>query len=94
MSDAPPAPADTRPEQPAPSEPHWIVLRLTKDSLRPLHQNRAYFRHRSAEAAATEAQRLAERHPGYRFAVYAQCGSFKVHAPAEPHAEPQPDASE
>jgi hypothetical protein len=74
-----------RPGQADPGAPHWIVMNLSRHKEAPLERRTAlYFRHPSREAAIAEAQRLAERHPGKRFAVYIAGPSFKVEVPPPP----------
>ena len=75
-----------RPGQPAPGEPHWIVLNLSRHHELPEERKTAlFYRHPSELAAEAEAMRLAHTNPGKRFAVYASCGSHKI----EPDPPPQ-----
>jgi hypothetical protein len=67
----------------APDQPHAIVMCLSRQhSLPHEHGVRFYFRHATPEFAAAQAQRLAAKEPGRRFAVYIAGPSFKVEKPA------------
>ena len=79
-------PRRTLPFVPA-SEPHWVVVCMSKKREEPQQSSRPnglFFRHPTCEAAEAEARRLAAKHPGRRFSVYASGRSFKVEAPKEP----------
>lgn len=67
--------------------PHWVVRKLVRFG--PFEYTpRILFMHASEDLAKTEAKRLAAKHPGTRFAVYASCASYRVEKPAsEPASE-------
>lgn len=65
-------------EQAAPSDPHWIVKCLSRQSEMPVERGKAFFRHRTEAAAIKEAQWRASSLPGRRFSVYGSGPSFKV----------------
>ena len=81
-----------RPVNEAPAAgPYWIVLNLSQHRT-PIGRPKFPFRHASEEAAMTEARRLAAlpNRVGWRFGVFAFCGSAKVESgsiPAEVEQE-------
>lgn len=89
MSDQP-KPLKTKPPKAKPEDPHWLVKAVGKHG--PAHASgKTFFLHPTEELADGEAERLANLHPGRRFAVYASGKSFKVPKPA---VEAEPSAKE
>ena len=71
-----------RPGQAPIGEPCWIVINFSRHKEQPEERRIAlFFRHPSEESAITEAKRLADKHRGKRFGVFASGPSFKVELP-------------
>lgn len=67
-----------RKKQADPQQPHWIVVRMTPGPRQP---GRPYYRHAAEVDAVAEARRLAEKHRGERFSVYAAAHGFQAMVP-------------